>query len=489
MTERDATPDAAGTPQGTQGNQGNQHGTQGHPQSQGVPGPVPPESWRIADPEQRREPAGASFGAPHRPADNQASSWTSASTYRHPQSAPTEQFPQQPPHNSGQGWNVPATATTWAQPPAQQRRGPGWGATIVIALSAALLTSGGTLLATDMLGGGTSVVTTTGGSRITETDPVVTSTTTNPDWANVAAAVGPSVVSIQVLTAGGGGEGSGFVFDDAGHVVTNNHVVEGATTGGITVTLSDGQMLKATIAGTDPATDIAVLTLENPPAHLKAVTFGDSEEVVVGDPVVAIGNPLGLSSTVTTGIVSALDRPVTAQDPSNPSATSGAVTNAIQVDASVNPGNSGGPLFDATGRVIGVTSSIATLSQSSGSVGLGFAIPANLVQRVAPQLIESGRAEHAYLGVSMNDGAATVDGVTRSGARVLRVETGTPAAQAGLQTDDVIVAMDGKSVSGSEALTGYVREHASGDQVTLRYVRAGQATDVTVTLATRPDNL
>ena len=464
-------------------------------------GPGNARSWNLGGQEPRHEPFGSPFATPDRGADQRTtSSWATSSTYRHPQDGADARQPgpypgrhpdgpQDAPGAHGGSWTGPATAATWSQPPASTRRtGPGWGATVVIALAASLLTSGGALLATDAFDGGSAA----GGTVVTgeppvRGEPVVTSTTTDPDWANVAAAVGPSVVAIQVLTGGGGGEGSGFIYDDAGHVVTNNHVVEGAADGGITVTLSDGQMLKATLAGTDPATDLAVLTLENPPESLTPVTFADSEEVVVGDPVVAIGNPLGLSSTVTTGIVSALDRPVSAADLSNPNA--GVVTNAIQVDASINPGNSGGPLFDATGRVIGITSSIATLSQASGSVGLGFAIPANLAQRVVPQLIETGRAEHAYLGVSMNDGAATVDGVTRTGARVVRVEPGTPAAEAGLQADDVIVEMDGKAVSGSEALTGYVREHASGDQVTLRYVRAGRPNDVTVTLTTRPDDL
>ena len=250
-----------------------------------------------------------------------------------------------------------------------------------------------------------------------------------------------------------------------------------------------GEIIGARVIGSDVATDLAVLELDKAPQTLQPATFGNSDEVVVGDPVAAIGNPLGLSSTMTTGIVSALDRPVLAQDPNNARATSPVVTNAIQVDASVNPGNSGGALFDGAGRVIGVTSSIATTSATSGSVGLGFAIPANLAQRVVPQLIENGRAEHAYLGVSMNDGTATADGVTRTGANVLRVESGTPAAEAGLRAGDVIVAMDDKAIGGADALTGYVRGHSTGDQVRLTFVRGGSQQQVDVTLTTRPDNL
>jgi len=325
--------------------------------------------------------------------------------------------------------------------------------------------------------------------------PVVTSTTKDPDWASVAAAVRPSVVAIDVKTAGGEGAGSGVILDKQGHILTNNHVVGAAVDGGLVVTLADGRMYQATVAGTDPATDLAVITLTDPPNDLKPATLGNSADVVVGDPVVAVGNPLGLSSTVTTGIVSALDRPVTTTDaPQSPGQQGTSVTtNAIQVDAAINPGNSGGPLFDATGRVVGITSSIASMpnasGSSSGSIGLGFAIPSNLAKQVGGQLIKSGVAEHAYLGVYMSNGTAKADGATRAGAVVERLDPGTPAADAGVKAGDVIVAIDGNPVSGAESLTGYVRQYASGDKVTLTIVRDGKEIKVQPTLATRQDKL
>src|SRR5690606_28190415 len=194
-------------------------------------------------------------------------------------------------------------------------------------------------------------------------------------------------------------------------------------------------------------------------------------------------NPLGLDSTATTGIISALDRPVVTQ-----SRTESVVTNAIQVDAAVNPGNSGGPLFDARGEVIGITSSIASLSGGggqAGSIGLGFAIPVDQASRVASQLIEDGQAEHAFLGVGLADARAEADGVMRAGAGIGTVEPGSPAAEAGLRPEDVVTAIDGRPVDGAAALTGYVRQYASGETATLTVVRDGKVHEVDVTLATR----
>jgi putative serine protease PepD len=314
--------------------------------------------------------------------------------------------------------------------------------------------------------------------------PVAGSTNENPNWESVANAVKNSVVAISVTTSSGGAEGSGVIVDDKGHVVTNNHVVSGAQ-GDVEVTLTDGRIFKATVVGTDATTDLAVVKLTNPPSDLKAASFGDSGKVIVGQPVMAVGNPLGLANTVTTGIVSAVDRPVTTTGENGGAST---VTNAIQIDAAINPGNSGGPLFDATGKVIGINSSIATLSQSSGSIGLGFAIPVSLVQNIAQQLIDNGSAQHAYLGVSLKDGTATADGVTRRGATVVSVTDGSPAAKAGLQANDVIVAIDKQAVSGADSLTGYVRAEPSGTKVTLTIVRGGKSSDIDVTLAVRSES-
>ncbi|MDM7832223.1 S1C family serine protease [Cellulomonas edaphi] len=313
--------------------------------------------------------------------------------------------------------------------------------------------------------------------------PVSGSTSDDPDWQAVSKAVQPSVVAIAVTTSQGGAQGSGVIIDDAGHIVTNNHVVAGAE-GKVSVTLTDGRIFDATVVGTDPTTDLAVIKLDKAPSGLVPAAIGDSAGVVVGEPVMAVGNPLGLANTVTTGIVSAVDRPVSTQGENG---GAGTVTNAIQIDAAVNPGNSGGPLFDAQGRVIGINSSIATLSSQSGSIGLGFAIPSNLVKNVAAQLIESGTAKHAFLGVGLNDGTATADGVTRAGAKIESVSDGSPAAAADLKVGDVVVAINDKPVGGAESLTAYVRSLTSGDKATLTIVRDGKALDVDVTLATRED--
>lgn len=320
--------------------------------------------------------------------------------------------------------------------------------------------------------------------------PVAESTDGSADWKAVSAAVAPSVVAIKVTTAEGQGEGSGVVIDDEGHILTNDHVVSGANNDTVQVTFADGRVYDAKIVGLDPATDLAVVQLVDPPDDLQSAVFADSA-VTVGDAVMAVGNPLGLANTATTGIVSAVDRPVsTATSTSNQAPV---VTNAIQIDAAINPGNSGGPLFNSKGEVIGITSSIASLSSSgsssqSGSIGLGFAIPASLAQNIGGQLIENGTAEHAFLGVTLGDGTGTADGTTRQGAVVGSVTDGSPASEAGLRADDVVVAIDGKTVTGAESLTGFVRGMASGTEVTLTVVRDGKALDVPVTLATKTED-
>lgn len=303
---------------------------------------------------------------------------------------------------------------------------------------------------------------------------------TETDWAAVTAAVQESVVALEVVTPSGAGVGSGVVLDAAGNILTNSHVVDGARS--VTVTLADGRIYEAAPVGQDETTDLAVVRLVDPPEDLAPATLGSSADLVVGQDVLAVGNPLGLDSTATTGIISALDRPVVTQ-----SRTESVVTNAIQVDAAVNPGNSGGPLFDAAGEVIGINSSIATLSGggSAGSIGLGFAIPVDQAAAVADQLIEHGEVKHAFLGVGLGETRVEVDGVTRAGAEVRQVEPGSPAAEAGLQPGDVVTAIDDRAVDSAASLTGYVRQYAAGDQATLTVVRDGAAEQVTVTLAVR----
>ncbi len=313
--------------------------------------------------------------------------------------------------------------------------------------------------------------------------PVSGSTSQNPNWPAVVQAVHSSVVAIAVTTASGEALGSGMIIDAKGHVLTNDHVVSGAQNNTVQVTLDDGRLYDASVVGTDPTTDLAVVQLKNAPTDLSVATFGNSDKVTVGESVMAVGNPLGLANTVTTGIVSAVDRPVSTSE----SGSTPVVTNAIQIDAAINPGNSGGPLFDAQGQVIGITSSIATTSSQSGSIGLGFAIPVNLMKNIAAQLIDTGTAKHAFLGVTLKDGTATADGVTRRGAAVQSVSPSSPASNAGIQAGDVIVAIDNNPVGGAESLTAFVRAMTSGQQTTLTVVRNGKALEVKVTLATKQE--
>ncbi|NAZ75562.1 PDZ domain-containing protein [Kineococcus sp. T13] len=391
------------------------------------------------------------------------------------------------------------------------RRGPGWfgvaGAAIASAVAASALTAGLVgAFGQDASGGasaGTSSSASSGSARVQG----VSETTVN--WQGVVSAVAPSVVSVTVASSAGEAEGSGIVYDASGHVVTNNHVVTGAGSGAtITVTLSDGREYRASVVGTDPATDLAVIRLQDPPGDLQAATFADSDDVVAGQAVMALGNPLGLSGSATTGIVSAVDRPVLTTSEESPSAqdpfgqqfgqqqTTGetAATNAIQTDAAINPGNSGGALLDSSGRVVGVNSSIASLSSASsasqsGSIGLGFAIPSNEVRMIADQLVETGSAQHAWLGVSLAQEAATVtvDGAGRQGAQVAQVQPGTPAADAGLQAGDVVTAVDGQATDGYESLTATIRGKAVGSTVQLTVVRGGQERTLEATLTARDE--
>jgi putative serine protease PepD len=304
-------------------------------------------------------------------------------------------------------------------------------------------------------------------------------------------------VSITVQGNGSGGEGSGVVIDGLGHVLTNHHVVSGAGDNPeITVTLADGKTYKASIAGEDASTDLAVVTLADPPEGLTPITVGSSAQLEVGDPVMAIGNPLGLSGTVTTGIVSALNRPVTTsasegqgQSPFGQPQGAPVVTSAIQTSAAVNPGNSGGALVDAAGRLVGINSAIASLGGSggqSGSIGIGFAIPVDEASWIAQQLIEDGSAQHAFLGVTPSDGTATQGAASRSGAKVESVSGGSPAAEAGLREGDLIVAVDKAPVSSAESLVGLIHAHKIDTTVDLAVIRDGKELSITATLGTAP---
>lgn len=300
----------------------------------------------------------------------------------------------------------------------------------------------------------------------------------------VAAAVLPSVVQIKVQTSEGRATGSGFVVDENGLVVTNNHVVDGVQ-GKVTLTFNDGSTTQAQVVGKSASYDIAVLRLSA--KNLPALALGNSDAVVVGDTVVAIGSPLGLSGTVTSGIVSAKDRPVTAGG--GGAGGDSAYINAIQTDAAINPGNSGGPLVNLDGEVIGVNSAIATIGGSlggeSGNIGVGFAIPINQVRRTVEQIIDTGKAEFPIIGASLDgrydgDGAQIATAPSSNGTPP--IVTGGPADQAGLKAGDVILEIDGKTVAGSSELIVAIRSHRPGDVVDLTVRRGGQDKQVKVTL-------
>ncbi|MDO8309032.1 MAG: trypsin-like peptidase domain-containing protein [Actinomycetota bacterium] len=292
--------------------------------------------------------------------------------------------------------------------------------------------------------------------------------------ADIAARVQPAVVQLNVEAAAGSGTGSGFVISSDGYIVTNNHVAGPAASGGtIVVAFSDGTKLDGTLVGTNAGYDLAVVKVAG--TDLPTVPLGSSETLSVGDAVIAVGSPLGLAGTVTTGIVSALDRPVTAGD----GGTETAFINAIQTDAAINPGNSGGPLLNGNGEVVGVNSAIATLgteSGQSGSIGLGFSIPIDTVKRVVDEIITTGSSTTPIIGVSLD---MTFGG---SGARVEEVTSGSGAEAAGIQAGDTITAIDGSPVEDATGLIVAIRSNAPGDSVTVTVERGGQTLDVPVTL-------
>jgi S1-C subfamily serine protease len=299
---------------------------------------------------------------------------------------------------------------------------------------------------------------------------------------------------------GGTATGSGFVIDTEGHLLTNNHVVEGA--GEIKVKLGGSDhAYDAKVVGADPATDVALLEVDAPADRLHPLALGDSSKVEVGDPVVAIGNPFGLDSTVTSGIVSALQRQIEA-----PNGFS--ISHVIQTDAAINPGNSGGPLIDAEGRVIGINSQIETGGGSSGNVGIGFSIPINTARDVIKQLRENGEVKHAYLGISgatiTPDLARAVNLPVKKGVLIEEVVKGGPADKAGVEGGttgatidganitlggDIITEVDGKEVSSMEDVIEAVDSASPGDKMQLTILREGSSEEKTLTLGNRPDSV
>ena len=386
------------------------------------------------------------------------------------------------------GYAAPASPDAFASPTViVTKKGPGWVALLGAMLLTIGLTLGAVFYARPAMLRASTPTNLNGGTVAT----VPVSNSSGTDWTDVAAAVSPAVVTIQAQGASSGGTGSGVVYDAQGDIVTNYHVIASALGGGqIQVTLADGRLYSAVVVGHDKTTDLAVIRLENPPSDLTVARFASSANLEVGAPVMAIGAPLGLSNTVTTGIVSALNRPVEVsvdEDSSSQDSQASSdlvVTNAIQIDASINPGNSGGPLFDASGAVIGINSSIKSLATSSdgqaGSIGLGFAIPSDLVVSIADQLIASGSASHGLLGVTVKAATTTVGSDTYVGAEVQDVSAGSGASAAGIRAGDVIVKVEGQEVTSPKQLIGYVRRYKAGDTVTMTIVRDGATQDVSV---------
>ena len=298
--------------------------------------------------------------------------------------------------------------------------------------------------------------------------------------AGIAARVSPSVVSIEVRNGNTGGTGSGFFLDSSGHILTNNHVISAAATNGadITVKLANGKNYGAKLIGRDVSYDLAVIKIAVTDAP--ALQLGNSDEIQVGDRVIAIGSPLGLTGTVTSGIISAKNRPVT----SGGGTSESSFINALQTDAAINPGNSGGPLVDLSGAVIGINSAIATTGSSfggqSGSIGLGFAIPINQAKKTADQLIKFGSSTYPIMGVSLDTRFAG------TGAKIPNtpgsVSPGGPADRAGIAPGDVIVEIDGKSIASADEAIVSVRSHSVGDVVKVKYQRGNITKEVTLKL-------
>ena len=396
-----------------------------------------------------------------------------------PPAPPTQPFTAHPvaaqPFEAA-GWAPPtAVLPGYPPPPAAPGRLPGWLWPAVAALALILGVVGGAVggAAYDRL-----TATQERAATITEPGPLPAD---NGSVAAVAEALLPSTVQIVARVDGedGGATGSGFVLDRAGHVVTNNHVVadSAGSDGVIEIVVQDGSRFEATLVGRSPVYDLAVLYAPQV-KDLKPAALGSAEELRVGEGVVAIGSPLGLTATVTSGIVSAVDRPVTTGNTTDDAS----YINAVQTDAAINPGNSGGPLVNLTGQVVGVNSAIATtggLSGESGNIGVGFAIPIDQVRITAKQILASGEARYPVIGATVQTRTAARD---TEGATIDEVVDGSPAQRAGLRQEDLVTAIDGQRVADGIALIVAIRTHQPGETVMLTLSRDGQEQTVQVTL-------
>jgi putative serine protease PepD len=383
-------------------------------------------------------------------------------------------------------------STGWGRPPAAAYAGPDrprapWRTTALAAGLAALVFGGaGVGVGVALEGGGSSTPASSAGLTVA---PVSAKTAADPrSLAGVAAKVLPAVVSINVQAGGSGDTGSGVIVRQDGYILTNNHVVAAAVGGAgkVSVTFNDGTTAGASIVGADAEDDLAVIKVSK--TGLPVAVLGSASAVKVGDPVLAIGSPLGLQGTVTSGIVSSVNRPVeTGEQNQNPfggqQSAPTTVINAIQTDAAINPGNSGGPLVDIAGEVIGINSAIAStgsgLGGQAGNIGVGFAIPVDQAKVVAEELITTGKATHPLLGVSLAD---ATDSNGTSLARVQSVLAGGPAEQAGIKAGDIIVAVGDQKTAGAQAAIAAIRSHQPGQRVSVTVLRGGERKTFTVTL-------
>ncbi|MFF3990190.1 S1C family serine protease [Streptomyces sp. NPDC001797] len=467
--------------------------------------PVPPSS-PAASPQAAASDGGEAPTAPIPPTPQGA---PASDPYGPAPQAPDASWPPPPPATpsyadpgagAGAGWGSSYDQQhqqyqhqPFQQPQHAPKKGSGRGGLIAAVLVAALVAGGlggglGYTLAKNNDDSGSTTISATSSGGATQVKRAAGTI------AAVAQNALPSTVTIESEgTNGQGGTGTGFVFDKQGHIITNNHVVADSLDGGkLTATFPDGKKYDAEVVGHAQGYDVAVIKLKNPPSDLKPLALGDSDKVAVGDETIAIGAPFGLSNTVTTGIISAKNRPVASSDGSSTSKAS--YMSALQTDASINPGNSGGPLLDASGAVIGINSAIQSASSGglgstgqSGSIGLGFAIPINQAKYVAQQLIKTGKPVYAKIGasVSLEDGTSGAQ-ITDSGSGgSAAVEAGGPADKAGLKPGDVITKLDDSVIDSGPTLIGEIWTHKPGDKVEITYKRGGSEHTVTVTLGSR----
>jgi len=486
-----------------------------------APADAPTATYPAPQPYGYTAPTAPTWGSqPAHPA--QPAAHTQPQQPQHP-AIPQPGFAQQHPHD-GSAFG-PAAAPTYATAPGTAATAPTATRKRSLAVPVIVALAVGAVLGGVSGAGVTALTTHNSGSAVSSSDAKPQTVTVNDtskvnQITAVAAKVSPSVVTISVSASSEAGTGSGVILSDDGYVLTNTHVVtlDGATSGGtIEVTTSDGSLYQASIVGTDPTDDLAVIKLKNA-KDLQPIDFGDSDKLNVGATVIAIGAPLGLSNTVTDGIVSAVNRSISiassaapdnsdsssgsnGQGGSSPfdfwdngssgssSATSSISVPVIQTDASINPGNSGGALLDDSGKLVGINVAIASAGGSSssgtqsGSIGVGFAIPANVAKRISDEIIASGKATHGLLGASVSDASSSNSSTV--GAIIAETPvSGGAADKAGLEKGDVVTKLDGKPITGATDLTAQVRALKGGADATLTYTRDGSSHQVTVTLGT-----